>query len=105
MSALTPLGGGYTHRDWRTEMAVVATCIAGISRDLDEMAACDAEMQVGRTHRQLVDENRVTGLELLKRIVNVAGNTDDRYLPVYEAIQRAGGQHEVAKVKTYHQHD
>jgi hypothetical protein len=105
MSPLAPNNSSYTHRDWRTEMAVAATCVAGIRHDLDEMAASGAEVQAGRTHRGLVDANRVTALELLKGVVELVDATDGRYLPVYEAIRRAGGQHEVAQKKTYHQDD
>jgi hypothetical protein len=95
----------YTHRDWKTEMAVAATCVAGIRHDLDEMAASLAEMQAGKTHRELVDSCRVSALETLRKAVTRIESTDGRYLPVFEAIQRAGGQAEVAREKTYHQHD
>jgi hypothetical protein len=95
----------YTHRDWKTEMAVVATCFAGMLTDLDEMTASLGEVEAGRTHRALVNGCRVNVLELLKGVVRHVGNTDDRYLPVYEAIRRAGGHTEVANDKRYHQHD
>lgn len=95
----------YTHRDWMTEMAVAATCVAGIRHDLDEMAASLAAVEGGQTHRQLVDACRVSALETLRKAVAHVESTDGRYLPVFEAIQRAGGQTEVAREKTYHQHD
>lgn len=95
----------YTHRDWKTEMAVAATCVAGIRHDLDEMAASLAEMQAGKTHSDLVDSCRVSALETLRKAVVRIEATDGRYLPVFEAIQSAGGQAEVAREKTYHQHD
>lgn len=95
----------YTHRDWKTEMAVAATCVAGIRHDLDEMAASIAAVQAGKTHTELVDACRVSALETLVKAVKHVENTDGRYLPVFEAIQRAGGHSEVANDKTYHQHD
>lgn len=95
----------YTHRDWKTEMAVVLTCIAGMRQDLDEMAASLAEVEAGRTQTALVDGCRVTALEILQSGVNLVGQTDARYLPVYEAIRKAGGHTEVAKDKRYHQAD
>lgn len=95
----------YTHRDWRTEYAVVATCFAGMLKDLNEMAASLGEVQAGKTQRDLVDGCRVSVLELLKGVVKHVDSTDDRYLPVFEAIRRAGGHTEVANDKRYHQHD
>ena len=95
----------YTHRDWKTEMAVALTCIAGMRKDFDEMAASLAEVEAGETHKNLVDGCRVTALEILQRGVNLVGDTDARYLPVYEAIRKAGGHTEVANDKRYHQHD
>lgn len=95
----------YTHRDWKTEMAIVLTCIAGMRRDFDEMAASLAEVEAGQTQRNLVDGRRVRALEILKRGVGLVGDTDARYLPVYEAIRVAGGHTEVANDKRYHQHD
>jgi hypothetical protein len=95
----------YTHRDWMTEMAVAATCVAGIRHDLDEMAASLASVDGGKTQRDLVDACRVSALETLKKAVTHVNSTDGRYFPVFEAIQRAGGQAEVAHDKTYHQHD
>lgn len=95
----------YTHRDWKTEMAVAATCVAGIRHDLDEMAASLAAVKGGKTQRALVDACRVTALELLKGAVKHVENTDGRYLPVFEAIRKAGGHTEVATEKRYHQHD
>lgn len=95
----------YTHRDWKTEMAVVLTCIAGMRKDFDEMAASLAEVEAGRTQTALVDGCRVTSLEILRGGVKFVGDTDDRYLPVYEAIRAAGGHTEVANDKHYHQHD
>ncbi len=95
----------YTHRDWKTEMAVVLTCIAGMRRDFDEMAASLAEVEAGQTQTALVDGCRVTSLEILKSGLNLVDKTDDRYLPVYEAIRAAGGHTEVANDKHYHQTD
>jgi hypothetical protein len=95
----------YTHRDWKTEMAVAATCVAGMRKDLDEMAASLAAVQAGQTQRGLVDGCRVSALELLQGVVKHVENTDGRYLPVFEAIQSAGGHTEVANDKRYHQHD
>lgn len=105
MSLPTPAQSSYTHRDWMTEMAVAATCVAGIGHDLDEMAASLAEVHGGTTQRQLVDGCRVSTLETLKKAVAHVQSTDGRYLPVFEAIRQAGGQREVAKDKQYHQHD
>lgn len=105
MTTPVPRQTTYTHRDWMTEMAVAATCVAGIRQDLDEMAASLAAVKGGDTHRALVDACRVSALETLKKAVTHVQATDDRYLPVFEAIQRAGGQTEVARDKHYHQHD
>jgi hypothetical protein len=95
----------YTHRDWKTEMAVLLTCVAGMRQDLDEMAASDAAVQAGKTHRELVDGCRVSALELMQKGVKLVDVTDGRYLPVFEAIRYAGGHTEVANDKRYHQHD
>jgi hypothetical protein len=69
------------------------------------MDATLREVQAGRTQTALVGECRVTGLDIMTSGVRLVGDTDARYVPVYEAIKRAGGVDEVAKDKHYHDED
>jgi len=92
----------YTHRTWKDEYADALSHVAGIFRDLEDMDADLADVQAGQTHRRLVGECRETAMQILVHGVWLVDTTDARYVPVYEAIQRAGGQDEVAKRKRYH---
>lgn len=98
-------GTDYTHRTWVDEMADALGLVAGIYRDFEVMDATLHEVQAGRTQLARVGECRVTALEVMTGGVRLVKETDARYLPVFEAIQRAGGQHEVAKDKRYHDRD
>ena len=98
-------GANYTHRTWVDEMADALGHIAGIYRDFEVMDATLHEVEAGRTQLAQVGECRLTALEVMTRGVRLVEETDARYLPVFEAIQRAGGADEVAKDKHYHDHD
>jgi hypothetical protein len=101
-----PQGGtGYTHRTWVDDMADALGHVAGIYRDLEEMDTTLHEIKAGRTQRHMVVDARAVALSLMKRGVTFVEATDARYLPVFEAIQRAGGQEEVAQDKRYHDID
>ena len=95
--------GGYTHRDWKHETGQVLLVVAAGVRALEEMLAALAAVQAGKTHMELVQGCMTTGSELLASGLALVDSTDARYLPVHEAIRAAGGQEEVAHVKTYHQ--
>lgn len=97
--------GVYTHRTWKDEMADVLGHIAGIYRDLEQMDATLHEVQAGRTQLNLVNDVRLTALDLMVRGVRFVEETDARYMAVFEAIQSAGGLDEVAKDKRYHDRD
>lgn len=96
---------GYTHRTWLDEMADALGHIAGIYRDFEVMDATLREVKAGRTQTALVGECRATGLDIMTSGVRLVGETDARYIPVYEAIKRAGGVDEVAQDKRYHDHE
>lgn len=98
-------GAGYTHRTWMDEMADALGHVVGIYRDFEVMDATLREVEAGQTHLALVGECQATALEVMTGGVRFVKATDDRYFPVFEAIQRAGGQAEVAKDKRYHDHD
>lgn len=95
-------GGGYTHRNWLDEMAVVLGHVAGAYRDFTVMAATLAQVRAGRTQTDLVAACEARALEIMRAGVAFVDHTDRRYMPVFEAIQQAGGQSEVAKDKRYH---
>lgn len=100
--ATTTSRPGYTHRTWTDEMADVLGHIAGIYRDLEVMDATLHEVKAGRTQLDLVGACKATALEVMVGGVRFVKDTDARYVPVFEAIQQAGGQHEVAQDKHYH---
>ncbi|MFF5261412.1 hypothetical protein ACFY4C_20915 [Actinomadura viridis] len=98
-------GSGYTHRTWLDEMAEVLMTVATIYKGLEVMDATLHEVKAGRTQLNLVDGSRATALELMTRGVRFTEDTDARYMQVFEAIQQAGGQQEVAQEKRYHDRD
>lgn len=97
-----PADVDYTHRTWLDDMADVLGLVAGICGDFEVMDATLRDVRAGRTHLQLVGDCHATGLAVMVGGVRHVKNTDDRYLPVFDAIQRAGGQAEVAQDKRYH---
>ncbi|MFG2001649.1 hypothetical protein ACGFNU_21105 [Spirillospora sp. NPDC048911] len=101
-----PAGGsGYTHRTWRDEMGEILLHVAGIYRDLEEMHYSLRRVEAGRTQLTRVAGAITGGHDLMVRGVTYVKSADDRYLPVHEAIKRAGGATEVAQDKRYHDRD
>lgn len=98
-----PQASGYTHRTWLDEMADALGHVAAIYRDFDVMLATLNEVRAGKTQLALVGDCQQIGHDVMTRGVSLVKETDARYLPVFEAINRAGGQQEVAKDKNYHQ--
>lgn len=96
-------GSSYTHRDWKYETGQVLLVVAAAVKALEQMDACLAAVQAGKTHRDWVQKCIGTGTDLLQAGLQLVDSTDARYLPVHEAIQGAGGTGEVAQKKTYHQ--
>jgi len=96
-------GGGYTHAAWKQETGNVLLVTAAGVRALEEMLASQAAVGGGQTLMAQIQGCIVTGSELLRQGLDLVDATDARYLPVAEAIARAGGRAEVADVKTYHQ--
>lgn len=97
-----PTANGYTHRTWLDEMADALGHVAGVYRDFTVMTATLNQVGAGRTQMNLVEDAQVRALELMQRGVTFVDATDRRYMPVFEAIQQAGGQAEVAQDKHYH---
>jgi hypothetical protein len=95
-------GDGYTHRTWLDEMAVALGHVAGIYRDFTVMAATLEQVRAGRTQTNLVDGCEVGAMVIMRAGVQFVDSTDRRYMPVFEAIQQAGGHAEVAQDKRYH---
>jgi hypothetical protein len=96
---------GYTHRTWLDEMADALGHIAGVYRDLTVMKATLTQVGAGRTQMALVEAGEATGMDIMRTGVGFVDATDRRYMPVFEAIQKAGGQAEVAQDKRYHNRD
>lgn len=94
--------GGYTHRTWLDEMAVALGHVAGVYKDFNVMTATLTQVVAGRTQMNLVLAAQVRAMEIMQRGVGFVDATDRRYMPVFEAIQQAGGQTEVAQDKRYH---
>lgn len=94
--------GTYTHRTWMDEMAYVLGHVVAIHRALQTMQATLDVIEGGKTQMDLVAESAFTAMNLMVSGVEFVADTDTRYMAVFEAIQRAGGQHEVAKDKRYH---
>jgi hypothetical protein len=110
MSIDTTAGGAvgaspasYTHADWKHDVGTVLTTVAGIVQDLILMQACLAQVEGGATQRQLVAKLAVVGADLLQQGVAFVEATDQRLIPIYQAIMAAGGLRDVAGVKSYHQ--
>jgi len=96
--------GDYTHAAWMGDMAeLFGDDIVPIYRALCVMEQTQDAVQAGRTQLAHVRDWQQTGLELLRFVAAFAKNTDERFIPVFEAIQTAGGQAEVAQDKQYHQ--
>jgi hypothetical protein len=102
MSVMSTDGGGYTHADWRHETGTTLTVVNGVVQDLAMMFACLQQVKAGRTHLALVQQAYAHGMEILAGGLQYADATDKRLMPVVEAVQAAGGVHEVAEEKTYH---
>lgn len=98
-------GSDYTHRTWLDEMADALGHIAGVYQDLTVMAATLTQVGAGRTQMALVEASEATGMDIMRAGVTFVDGTDRRYMPVFEAIQQAGGQTEVAQDKRYHDRD
>jgi hypothetical protein len=103
MTVTDTRGSSYTHRDWKHETGNVLLVVAAAEKALEQMEASLAEVRAGNTHRALVSQCQIRGAEILRSGLDLVDATDQRYLPVHEAIQAAGGKDEVAHVKTYHQ--
>lgn len=101
----TTSGGGYTHRTWLDEMADVLGHVAGVYRDFTVMQATLTQVGAGRTQMALVEGCETRALDIMRTGVAFVDATDRRYMPVFEAIQAAGGQAEVAQDKRYHDRD
>ena len=95
----------YTHRTWLDEMADALGHIAGVYKDLTVMDATLTQVRAGRTQMALVEACEATGMDIMRTGVGFVDATDRRYMPVFEAIQKAGGQAEVAQDKRYHDRD
>lgn len=105
-SPATPAGPApaarYTHLRWLLDMVQPTGHIARVQRNLEVMAADLADVKAGRTQRALVDECLADSRELLAWVLQFVASVDADAVPMFEAIQRAGGQHEVAQDKRYH---
>jgi hypothetical protein len=97
-----PDSGAYTHRTWLDEMADVLGHVAGIFKDMGVMHHTLHEVEAGQTQMRLVGDAEAVALTLMTSGVGFVDATDRRYMPVFDAIQQAGGQDEVAKDKRYH---
>ena len=98
-------GGDYTHRTWLDEMADVLGHVAFVYRDFTVMTATLAEVGAGRTQTNLVSACEAHAQDIMRAGIQFVDATDHRYLPVFEAIQQAGGTTEVAADKRYHDRD
>ena len=98
-------GNGYTHRTWLDEMADGLGHVAGVYQDLTVMRATLTHVGAGRTQMALVEACEAQAMEIMRGGVQFVDTTDRRYMPVFEAIQKAGGQDEVAQDKRYHDRD
>jgi hypothetical protein len=86
-------------------MADVLGHVAGTYRDFTVMTATLTQVKAGRTQMELVGASTAEALEIMRAGVAFVDHTDRRYMPVFEAIQQAGGQGEVAQDKRYHTRD
>lgn len=95
----------YTHRTWLDEMADQLGDVASDYRDFAVMKATLTQVGAGRTQMALVEACEAAAMDILRGGVQFVDATDGRYLPVFEAIEKAGGQTEVAQDKRYHDRD
>jgi len=96
---------GYTHGDWKMEMAAVLGLDGAIYKALDEMLAVlrGPAVRAGRTHLKLVASLQKEFADGIAEGAAAVGVEDAHAIPVHEAIQRVGGLAEVAREKRYHE--
>ena len=101
--ATTAQTGDYVHAEWMADMAVVlAGHIVPVYQALRLMAQTLTAVKAGRTQLDLVNGCLASTLTIMRFAAKFVSDTDERFLTVFEAIQQAGGQDEVAQEKTYH---
>lgn len=97
-------GSGYVHDIWMDDFArIINNRLVPIWQDLRVMDMCLTEQKAGQTQLRLVRECLAFAADFLVFIVNFVDRTDQRFAPLFDAIDAAGGIDEVAKAKEYHQ--
>jgi hypothetical protein len=93
----------YIHAEWMDDFAdIVNNDVVPMLRELRTMDMCLAEQQAGRTQISLVRGCLASAEEILMFITTFVDRTDERFAPLFEEIDAAGGLDEVAKQKRYH---
>lgn len=94
-----------THAAWKTDMGDATQILRTLADRLDTRIADLEARGAGPRHLALVRQRYAGALETAgigDRIINA---TDDRYIPVGEAVIDAGGLEWLAKDKTFHTHE
>lgn len=101
----TPPQTKITHAAWRNEMRGAIAIIRELGNRLDTRTAELQGRGAGPEHLALVRQ-RYAGLTESAQIGDqIVITTDDRYIPVGEAIATGGGTAWIAEDKTFHTHD
>lgn len=93
----------YVHDVWMDDWArTINGHLVPMWQDLRIMEMCLTEQRAGRTQLRLVRECLAFAADFLMFAVTFVKRTDERFTPLFDAIDQAGGIDEVAKAKTYH---
>jgi hypothetical protein len=98
-----PSTPGYFHADWREDALAALSRVAKMAQALTVMDACMDDVKAGVTQRSHVEGCREFAVQIMRDALQYVDQTDQRAIDINAAIQRAGGQHEVAQDKHYHQ--
>jgi len=94
-----------THAAWRADMQDVAGILRALAARLDTRIADLQARGAGPRHLALVRQRYVGALEAAEIGNRIITATDDRYIPVGEAVIDAGGLEWLADDKAFHTHE
>lgn len=91
-----------THAGWRADMQDATDICRAIAARLDVRIADLEARGVGPRHLALVRQRYAGMLETAQLGEQIITSTDDRYIPVGEAVVDAGGLEWLAQDKEFH---
>jgi hypothetical protein len=94
-----------THAEWRADMTDAAAICQAIAERLDTRIADLEARGAGPMHIALVRQRYAGMLDVAQTGRRIVAVTDDRYIPVGEAVTGGGGLDWLAGDKEFHSHD